>query len=112
VAITVKKVLIIDDEEAIRFLVRRYLESAGYEVEEAVNGKEALQKINSNFTAQLVDINMPVMDGLQYLAELEKMNLKIPTLVVTGHLDEVQYPVLRKPFQKQTLLEHLSKILA
>jgi CheY-like chemotaxis protein len=106
-----KKILVIDDEDAIRFLIRRYLESAGFEVEEACNGKEALEKINDSFAAQLVDINMPVMDGLQYLDELKKLSVYVPTLIVTGHLDEVEYPVLRKPFQKQSLLDSLDSLL-
>ncbi|MBN1115495.1 MAG: response regulator [Oligoflexia bacterium] len=105
------KILVIDDEEAIRFLIRRYLESSGFVVAEASNGKEALSMIDKTYAAQLVDINMPVMDGIQYLEELKKMSLNIPTLIVTGHLDEVEYPVLRKPFQKQTLIDALNSVL-
>lgn len=65
--------LIVDDNDEFREVMRDVLLSADWEVEEAVNGDEALQKINDDgFSVVLLDILMPQKDGLEVLLELEK----------------------------------------
>lgn len=63
-----KKVLIVDDSAAIRQLVSLALKGAGYEVMEAVHGKDALRKLgNGTVDMMLTDLNMPEMDGIEFI---------------------------------------------
>jgi two-component system chemotaxis response regulator CheY len=66
-----KRLLIVDDAATVRLFHRIILEDAGYAVEEAINGIEALEKsLQQPFDLYLVDINMPKMDGYGFLREL------------------------------------------
>ncbi len=66
-----KHVLIVDDAATVRMYHRGILESAGYTVDEAVNGVEALEKaLTACYDLYLVDVNMPRMDGYAFLREL------------------------------------------
>jgi two-component system chemotaxis response regulator CheY len=66
-----KRVLIVDDAATVRLYHRQILEQAGFEVEEAINGLEALEKaVAAPFDLYLVDVNMPRMDGYTFLREL------------------------------------------
>ena len=68
-----KTCLVVDDSKVIRKVARRILEELEFNVEEAVDGKEALDMSLAKMPdAVLLDWNMPVMDGLQYLKELRK----------------------------------------
>jgi two-component system chemotaxis response regulator CheY len=70
---TPRKVLIVDDAATIRRYHRMIVEEAGFEVDEAFNGVEALEKgMTGEFGAFLVDVNMPEMNGYEFLAELRK----------------------------------------
>jgi two-component system chemotaxis response regulator CheY len=70
-----KRILIVDDAATVRMYHRSILEKAGYEVDEAMNGIEALEKIlaTTPYDLYLVDINMPKMDGYTFLQELRKL---------------------------------------
>jgi len=66
-----KRILIVDDAATVRMYHRGILESAGYAVDEAVNGIEALEKaLTDTYDLYLVDVNMPRMDGYAFLREL------------------------------------------
>jgi two-component system chemotaxis response regulator CheY len=66
-----KRILIVDDAATVRMYHRAILESAGYAVDEAVNGIEALEKaLCAPYDLYLVDVNMPKMDGYAFLREL------------------------------------------
>ena len=68
-----KKILIVDDATTVRMYHRQLMESIGYQVEEAGNGLEALERINQeSFDLLLVDINMPKMDGYAFIEEVRK----------------------------------------
>jgi two-component system chemotaxis response regulator CheY len=81
------RIMVVDDANLVRLYYRRILEAAGYEVDEAFNGLEALEKLLENPPDLLiVDVNMPQMDGLTFLAALRKQPLPtcaIPALVTT-----------------------------
>jgi two-component system, chemotaxis family, chemotaxis protein CheY len=67
------KILVVDDSAVIRKVARRILERLGFEVDEAENGRKALDCCAENMPdAVLLDWNMPVMDGIQFLRELRK----------------------------------------
>ncbi len=82
-----KHVLIIDDAALVRAYYRQALERAGYRVDEALNGLEALEKILlHSFDLLIVDVNMPQMDGITFLRTLREKELPIsgiPALVTS-----------------------------
>jgi two-component system chemotaxis response regulator CheY len=66
-----KTILIVDDAATVRMYHRSILESAGYRVDEAVNGIEALEKaLSASYDLYLVDVNMPKLDGYSFVREL------------------------------------------
>ena len=66
-----KHILIVDDAATVRLYYRNTLEGAGYEVDEAVNGMEALERaVAAPYDLYLVDVNMPILDGYSFLREL------------------------------------------
>lgn len=68
-----KRVLVVDDAVTVRMYHRQLMESVGFEVEEAANGIEALEKgLSSKFDLFLVDVNMPKMDGYRLVEEMRK----------------------------------------
>ncbi len=80
------KILIIDDERAIRRALREILEFEGYQVVEAENGKEGLEKATSSlFDIIFCDIKMPMMDGMEVLEALMNQNTDTPIVMISGH---------------------------
>lgn len=80
-------VLVVDDVEQNRDLVRRQLERQGYTVDTAGNGREALEKIESgHFDLMLLDVIMPELDGFAVLEELRKRELllELPVIMISG----------------------------
>lgn len=108
-------VLVADDETAIRDVVKIFLETWGFEVHTAMDGVDALAKLENEAHAyQLVitDINMPRMDGLALIRSIKNSNRAIPILVMTGVADEERLKriaalgiphVLQKPFSADKL---------
>jgi two-component system chemotaxis response regulator CheY len=82
-----QRVLVIDDATLVRMYYRDALERAGYEVDEALNGLEALEKLLlAPADLLIVDINMPQMDGFSFLKVLRRQDLpvaSIPALVTS-----------------------------
>ncbi len=81
-----KKILIVDDEESIRFLYKEELEEEGYIVECAQNGEEALEKL-SLFKPDLIslDIKMPGMDGIEALKRIRERERKLPIILCSAY---------------------------
>lgn len=83
------KLLVVDDEERIRRLLNMYLTREGYEVEEAVDGAEALEKAIANYyDCILLDLMMPEKDGLEVLQELREMKKMTPVVMLTAKGEE------------------------
>jgi signal transduction histidine kinase len=103
------RVLIIDDEEAARYGMRRALANQGYELEEARDGCEALERILSfHPDAVISDINMPGMDGITLLRTLQEREKHPVVVLVTAYGSESvavealragAYDYLSKPFE-------------
>ena len=79
-------ILIIDDERAIRSVLKEILTSEGYKVDEAVDGEEGLKKfMASSFDLVLCDIKMPKLDGLEFLQKAYEANPDVPIVMISGH---------------------------
>ncbi len=116
-----KMVLVVDDDPVYRKVLSLGLDSAGYDVLAAENGKEAMRVLSDHKPdIVLLDMLMPVMDGLQFLRWMkEKAQPQIPTLVLTcldrrsvfvEALVEGATDVITKPFDLTALLRRLSTL--
>ncbi len=80
------KILVVDDEENIRFLFKEELEEEGYQVELASNGFEAIDKVKgTRFDVIVMDIKMPGMDGIQALNEIKNMIKEQPVILCSAY---------------------------
>lgn len=69
-----KTILIVDDSASLRQIIKITLSSAGYQIIDAENGQDALNKIEGQKINLVVsDVNMPVMDGITFITELKKL---------------------------------------
>ncbi len=82
-----KKILVVDDEQDIRRLLKEYLELEGYLVYTAENGTEALEKIKHNPELILLDVNMPDMDGYEVCEKIRDY-INSPILFLTARTEE------------------------
>jgi two-component system, NtrC family, nitrogen regulation response regulator NtrX len=83
------KVLVVDDDAGVRTVLRRILAGAGYQMSEASDAFQALDRLDTEpADAVLLDLKMPGMDGLGLLDNLRQRGLKIPVVVLTGHGDQ------------------------
>lgn len=75
------RVLVVDDSSLVRLYYRSALEKAGFVVEQAINGIEAMEKVLSEpFDLVIVDVNMPRMDGFTFLRSLRSAAADVATL--------------------------------
>jgi two-component system chemotaxis response regulator CheY len=117
-----KRILIIDDAATVRMYHRSILESAGYAVEEAMNGIEALEKgLQNPFDLYIVDVNMPKLDGYGFLRKLRCEELpQAPAIMISteaatnDHIVAYQAGAndyLVKPVKPVQLLTHVRLLL-
>jgi two-component system chemotaxis response regulator CheY len=116
-----KTVLVIDDAGLVRLYYRSILEKAGYRVDEALNGLEALERLATQPADLLiVDVNMPQMDGFTFLRTLRRQAQPsggIPALVTSTEAQQHDFAAARaaganyylvKPVDEAALLEHVA----
>jgi CheY-like chemotaxis protein len=83
-----KSILVVDDEEAIRLLYREELREAGYQVDVAADGGEALRMVQqSRPDLMTIDIKMPGMDGLELLRRVREIYRDLPIIICTAYGD-------------------------
>ena len=115
------KILIVDDEQRMRKLVRDYLIREGYSVLEAADGRSALDQFynDGNISLIILDVMMPEMDGWQVCAEIRKTS-KVPIIMLTAKSDERDElrgfdlgvdEYVTKPFSPRTLSARVGAIL-
>lgn len=82
-------ILIVDDSNFIRKTLSRILEETNHELLEAANGQEALEVINSKKPdCMILDLLMPVMDGVATLQTLKEKGLTIPVIILSADIQE------------------------
>jgi DNA-binding response OmpR family regulator len=81
-----RTILVVDDEQSIRFLYREELEEEGYRVITAADGEEALRKVRRDKPDLItLDIRMPGMDGIEVLHRIREMDKEIPVIMSTAY---------------------------
>ncbi len=116
------RVLITDDSLLQRKTLSAIVIDAGHEVDTACNGQEAVEKIQSNPPdCLLLDMLMPVMDGIQVLEHLESQGITVPVIVLTADVQEwlknrcIELGVknfLNKPIKQDQLRHALEQVFA
>jgi two-component system chemotaxis response regulator CheY len=118
-----KHILIVDDAATVRMYYRDTLEGAGYDVDEAVNGMEALERaVARTYDLYLVDVNMPILDGYSFVREMRsRAELAQAPAVMISTESQVQDAAkayaaganlyLFKPVATDTLLRYVGLLL-
>ena len=116
------RILVVDDERAVRESLRRALALEGYEIELAEDGRQALERLEADAQpdAVILDVLMPGPDGLEVCRRLRKAGSRVPVLMLTAR-DEVENRVagldagaddyVTKPFALEELLARLRALL-
>lgn len=118
-----KKILTVDDSASMRAMVAFTLKAQGFEVTEAVNGQEGLDKAkNTAFDLVISDINMPVMGGIEFISQVRKLDdyrfTPILMLTTESGMDKKQEGKaagatgwIVKPFDPEKLVAVVNKVL-
>jgi len=114
------KVLVVDDEELIREVLKEYLENDKYEVIEAGNGEEAIAKAKENdINLIIMDIMMPKMDGFSAVKEIQKFK-SVPTIMLSARGEEYDKLLgfdlgiddyVTKPFSPKEVMARVKAVL-
>lgn len=116
-------ILVVDDEESVRSVVRSVLERAGFDVRVASDGSEAVEVFlhdGAGITGVLLDLTMPRMDGLEAAQKLKSIRAEVPILLMSGYNEQDisrQFSELgvsgfiKKPFSPDALASAVSHIL-
>ncbi len=115
-------ILVVEDDQQVSTMLKRYLSRQGHQVEHAVNGQAGWDLFSStpeSFDAILSDIKMPVMDGLAFCNLVRKNDFDVPIVIMTAYA-ELEYTIkalqlgaldfIQKPFEFETLEIALAKI--
>lgn len=116
-----QRVLVVDDQEMVRGLLRRALERDGFAVTEAEDGEHALEILcNTRIHLVISDARMPRMDGLELLKRVKRSHPGVRVVILTGHTGEhdvTQFLIagadeyLSKPFVPRKLIDAVARLL-
>ena len=119
------KILAVDDEPRIAEVLHEFLTKAGFDVKNVLGGREAIEIIKSDIKIDLMvlDMKMPKVTGFDVIKEMERINKKLPTIILTGSIDAEKYlgglralgytreDILHKPVDLFELLDAVKKKL-
>jgi DNA-binding NtrC family response regulator len=113
------KILVVDDEESVREVLKSMIEAGGYGADTAVDGEDGLEKIKAeNYSLVICDINMPVLDGVGFLKKAKEIFPDLPIVFVTAFgkdkiiLDAMKLGLadyLEKPFRMNDVMDIIKK---
>lgn len=116
------RILIVDDEVQVRGLLRRKLEKCGFEVDEAPNGKQAIEKLDAeSYDLVISDILMPERDGLEVIIHLRKHQPSVKVIAISAPSNQLfldsavalgAVRSLEKPFGLDELVRTIEEVLA
>lgn len=116
-----KKILLVEDEKALRDLLKKLLERSGFSVVVASNGDQALQIFKKGAINLIVtDLRMPVKGGGEMLREMEGINPSPPVVIITGYplepeiqekVNAGRYHHFSKPFDNEEVLQCVKELL-
>src|SRR5271157_1087619 len=121
-----KHIMVIDDSVTIRTSVEYALKGLGFPLDHAENGADALEKVKAlkekgqDLALCIVDVNMPVMDGITFIDEFRKIDRFTPVLVLTTESEEVKIKAgktagasgwIVKPFKNQEMVNVVQKLV-
>ncbi len=90
------RILVVDDDGLSRMLLRRILERAGYEVDEARNGLEGIEKFRATrYALCIVDIYMPKQDGLETIDQMDPSGSGVPVIAISASTGDMGTDPLR-----------------
>ena len=101
------KILVADDEESVRSILKKFFTGKNYDVEMASSGREAIEKLETyDPNLLLLDLQMPDMSGEEVLKHINDNNLKVGVIIITGHPGTIKdrkllnrtYDYIVKPF--------------
>lgn len=122
----IRTILLVEDDQLVRTLVCRILCSQKFQVIEADDGKEAVEKAERHaepIDLIIADLNLPTLGGLEVVRRVNRMHPESKVLLVSGYADDAEeqsetvetvhsrYPLLLKPFTVDTLLDRIRGIL-
>jgi CheY-like chemotaxis protein len=117
------RILLVDDEEPVRGFLKRGLEMDGHAITTAIDGSDALDRLNEAdgaFDLVLTDIRMPIMDGIALALAAKRDYPRLTILLMTGYadqrerakgLDAIIADVLTKPFSLADLRSTVTRVL-
>ena len=120
------RILLVDDAPRVRESIKDALETAGFEVDEAPDGKEAIELLNErSYSLLITDLWMPEMDGLDLMKHQRKINPNMPVIAITGGAVGLEPPnfsislaqnwgadaVLDKPFDNDDLVDIVNDLI-
>lgn len=114
------RILVVDDDEIVRRLLRNKFQACGYEIAEAGDGREAIRLLGeADFDVVITDVLMPEQDGLEMLMYLRRERPHIPAIAITAgdrlHLDNARglgaAYVFAKPFKLEALESAVKELL-
>lgn len=117
------KVLVVDDEPMVRFVMTTVLSATGFTVLEAEDGEQALEMFREHgaeIRAVLLDLSMPRMDGQETFTEMRRLDPQVPIVILSGYTEkdsmdqipqEAAASFLPKPFKPLALVEKMREVL-
>ena len=102
-----KRILLVEDVYDLKLVMKTILETHGFDVVTASNGKAALSLYNDSFDIILTDLAMPEMGGVELIREIKKINPGAICLVITGYTDiyvPEEIPLIHKPVSSSQLV--------
>ena len=118
---SVGRILVVDDDESIRLMLKDYFAGFGYDVVAAGDGEDALKKFSpGKFDCVISDLMMPKIDGISLLKKIKSLDKKIFFLMITGYpsidnaidaIKEGAYEYITKPFHMEDIRIKVERVL-